>query len=195
MLSAKTSGLKNLEKTLKVEKSRHKKAFYTALRVRGFRLMGLMKKEIREGAPGGKRFAPLSTLARRTGTGNRLRPDKPLSRLAIAVRYYVARREPMVVSVGFTHPKLSKSWQRIALRQQQGFKAPLEPDTRAYFLKKASELGVRAKGRRHLFLRRGTKEFRTPARPIISPFWRAHKDESMRKIRRDFKRKLRGERI
>lgn len=192
---ATAAGLTNLEKYLKAEKKRHKKALETAMRVRGYRLAATMKKEIRAGAPGGRRFAPLTFLARRWGGGTRLRPNRPLYRLALAVRYHVPKKSPYQVSVGFTHPSISKSWRRIAEMQQEGFTRGMKPEVRHGFISQAGRLGPRAAGRRQLYIKKSTKQFRTPARPIISPFWAAHKEEAMQKIRRDFRAKLKGRRI
>jgi hypothetical protein len=194
-LTATTAGLSQLEKLLKAERGRHKKALDTALKVRGYKLAAQMKREIRAGAPGGRRFAPLTWLARRWGAGSRLRPDKPLSRLAIAVRYHVAKTEPLAVSVGFTHPSLSKSWRAIALRHQEGFTHGITDKRRQYFAEKAANLSQRAQGRRQLFIKKSTRTFRTPPRPIIDPFWAAHKNEALAKIRRDFRVKIKGGRI
>ena len=157
--------------------------------------MGQMKKEIRAGAPGGRKFAGLSFLARRRGSGNRLRPDKPLSRLAIAVRYYVASRDPLEFHVGWSNPGISQSWRRIAIKQQEGFTHGMREATREAIIGMGARMTRRARNRRYFFIKRSTRTFRTPARPILDPFWRAHEDDARRNITRNFRRKMRGERI
>jgi hypothetical protein len=45
------------------------------------------------------------------------------------------------------------------------------------------------------FLRPQTERLKTPARPIIKPFWAAHRDEALGGIHDLWMRKFRGERI
>lgn len=167
-----------------------------ATRVEGYRLMNLLKKEIRQGAPGGKKFAPLSYLARRWGGSPRsMRPDKPLARMAIAVRYFVPSKSPFTMEIGFVGPKISKSWKRLAKKQQKGFTAEMKPERRRYFIRAGAALSKRVKTRKYMFLRKTTTRFRTPARPIIEPFWASQEARAMQNIKANFARKWRGERI
>ncbi len=195
MISATIKGADKLAKALKAESRRSEKALNVALRVEGFQLSRALKKEIRQGAPGGRQFRPLTFLARRWGGGRQLRPNKPLQRLALAVRYFVAKQKPYEVHVGWTGPRVSKSWKRLAQLHQKGFTAAMTTSRRRYFARKGGAMSPRAAGRRFLFLKKSTRQFRTPARPILDPFWDRHQEAAWMNIRRNFKRKLAGQRI
>ena len=129
MMNVTVKGLEKLKRDLKAESRRQEKALNTAVKVEGFRLMRLLKKEIAQGAPGGRKFAPLTFLSRRwheKGT-SRLRPDKPFMRtrsghsIVRAIMYHIKSNQPFDMRVGFTGPRVSKSWKRIAEKQQEGF--------------------------------------------------------------------------
>jgi hypothetical protein len=175
---------------LKKESRRQKKAFETAVKVEGFRLRKRLQQEIRQGAPGGAEFAPLSMIQRR-----RSRRKTALRPLAKAVRYHVTRGESggLEMRIGWTGPKVSKAWKRIAERQQEGYTVPFKPSFRRYLAGYGGE--IRGKFRPYFFLRKETRAAEVPARPIIEPFWDAHKDEARRNIARNYFRKLKGERI
>lgn len=196
MLNATIKGFTRTEKTLKAESVRQKKALNTSVKVEGFRLMRLLKKQIREGAPGGKKFHPLSFLARAWGAkGKRLGADKPLRRLAIAVRYFIKDQRPFDMRIGWTGPRVSKSWQRIAQKQQEGFMSPMSQSRREFFRAKGALMSMRSKARIYMFIRKSTCRFKTPARPILDPFWRAEEDRAWRNIRKNFRLKMKGQRI
>lgn len=184
------------------------KATDVAIRVEGNRLRKLMKAEIKAGAPGGRQFAPLSVIARRFVRG---REKKPLERLAIPVRYWFRKTDTgSAAHVGFTggdvvdiqgrqnsNNQLSRSWVRLAVMHQQGYSYPI-PELGRSLLRR---LGGRLRRQgwegeaRFYFLRKKTTRITNPARPIIEPFWAAHKDEALANIRKNFSRKLGGERI
>lgn len=177
------------------------RASRAAVKVEGFRLMKLLKAEIKEGAPGGRTFSPLTEIAKRHG-----RPinRKPLSRLAVAVRYNATadNNNGLAVEVGFLdsgRKKVSKSWLKIARFHQAGGK--VEPRFSRKMLGRIfAWTGAKLKKRspdkaRYFFLRKSTVSFRAPARPIIDPFWAAHRAEAASNIRQNFRRKMRGERI
>jgi len=195
MLDSKLIGLKRLQKTLKTAGAKNEKALSTAVKVEGFRLMRLLKKQIQAGAPGGAKFAPLTYLSRLGGGGSRMRPNKPLRRLAVAVRYHVPKQSPIEMHVGWTGPRVSKSWKRIAQMHQEGFDRPMTESRRRYFLFKGAAMSKRSAARKYLFIKPGTTQFKTPGRPIMEPFWRSEKDRAWRNIRRNYQLKLRGQRI
>ena len=190
MITVAIKGLEQLEKALKAESARQKKALNTAVKVEAFRLRNELKKEIRQGAPGGKPLAPLSFIARR-----RARSKRPLRRLATAVMYQVTSKEPFEMRVGWVGSKVSKSWKRIAEAQQEGFTREITERQRRYFRSLGFGLGKRSRFRRYFFLRKETLKFVTPARPIMDPFWEAHKRRAWHNIRDNYRRKMRGERI
>jgi len=174
-----------------------KKASETATRVEAFRLSRLLKEEIRQGAPGGRPFSPLTEMAKRL---RRPANRTPLRRLAVPIRYAAIRAAGKYrVSIGFVDPgrgrPLSKSWKRIAKIHQEGFTQALTEQKRMGIIHVGARLTRRVRNRFYLFLRKSTQRLRTPARPIIDPFWKAHRRQAERNIERNFERKLRGERI
>lgn len=193
-------GIKNLrqfKKDLERDQRQIEKAGHTAARVEGYRLSSELKTEIKAGAPGGRKFSPLTEIARRM---RRPMNRTPLKRLAIPVRYAARMTgQGFEVAVGFVDPgrgkALSKSWKRIAIEQQEGFTRSPAQTRRLAIIRTAARLGKRARGRQKLFLRKSTRRFKTPGRPIIDPFWMAHKNEAKRNIRYNFERKMAGERI
>lgn len=203
MMDVTVRGLDKLRKNLKTEGRRQEKALETAVKVEGFRLMRQMRKEIAQGSPGGRKFSPLTFLSRRWHEkgSTRLRPDKPFMRtrsgssIVRAVRYHIQSRKPFDMRVGFSGPRLSSAWKRIAKAQQEGFTHGMSDFKRSFFRYVAGKLGPRAAGKKYLLIKKTTRTFRTPARPIVEPFWETHKTEAIIRIRNNFRRKMRGERI
>jgi len=192
MIDVTIKGLKKLDRDLKAESRRQKKALNAAVKVEGFRLMRLLKAEIRKGAPGGRKFTPLSFIARKRMHRGR---NTPLRRLALAVRYFVADRDPLQLEIGWTGPYVSRRWKHLAKIQQQGFTSGMTEGAREGFISTGARLGRRAKARRYHFLKKNTRRFITPARPIMEPFWDAQRRDAWDNIRNNFRRKMRGERI
>ncbi len=208
-----TFGIKNARKffqTMEAQGKEAQKAAQAALKKEGYRLMRALQDEISEGAPGGRKFKPLSVLG-----AYRSRPYRrtPLRELANGVRYdlQVSGARTRCV-IGFLTKRSSKSWVRIAERAQQGYETTVTPRQRRFLARWASRslargtmnrLAIRNISRaavdtgdaKYFFLRKTTTRMKTPARPIIDPFWRAHERESRTNLVRNFHRKLRGERI
>jgi hypothetical protein len=194
--------LKEFQRSLEQAEKARIKAAQTAVKVEGFRLSKVLKQEIKAGAPGGRPFSPLSAIAsmRRYGAGKR----KPaLFRMAVPVRYRVQYEgNNMTVQIGYVDPskgaRISKSWVRLAQLHQAGGKLPVTEDMR----KALAAIGARMKKRKInrskanvFFLKPTTTQVDIPARPIIDPFWDAHKAEAEHNIALNFYRKMRGERI
>lgn len=99
------------------------------------------------------------------------------------------------MGVGWVGPKVSKSWKRIAEAQQKGFTSEITEGRRRYFRNLGLLIDKRSKFRKYFFLRKETSKFVTPARPIMDPFWDAHKRKAWHNIRENYRRKMRGERI
>ena len=194
MIEVTVKGIANLAKALDAASAREKSALQTALKVEGFRLMRLMRREIRKGAPGGRPFAPLSVIARsRRG----LRGDPtPLRRLASVVRYRV-QQEPFEFHFGFVDPggraALSRSWLRLARIHQEGFRHGMGEAARAQIIRQLKYAPESV--RKYFALRKETRRFHTPARPIVAPFWQAHRSQALANIRANYRRKIAGERI
>lgn len=182
-------GAGQLEKSLKAESRRQKKALATAVKAEGYRLRKVLQREIRQGAPGGRRFEPLSMMSRK-----RRRRSKPLAPLAKAVRYHIERQDPIEMSIGWTGPRVSKSWKRIAQQHQEGFSIDVSRRQRRFLAAYGGGLG-RSRYKPFFFIKSATRKFSVPARPIMEPFWDAHENEAKRNITRNYQRKLRGERI
>lgn len=201
------ANMQQFRRELEQADKNRRKAATIAARVEAFRLRNVLKKELRSGSPGGH---PLPELRKITTSG---RNRRPLARLAKAVRYWQHGIDGQaIISIGFNDGavagmsgratrgnQLSKSWVRIAFRQQEGYET--DPDaptsigssTRKLLRNIGKDMPKRV--RQFYFLRKSTTRLRTPARPIIDPFWRAHAAEASRNILANFARKMRGERI
>ena len=202
-------GVEKTIKWLKAQKKEAAKNQVTAVRVEGFRLKNLLQKEIRQGAPGGRRFAPLSYISRRLvkqieiygGRTERQSPNrKPLARLAHGIRYNVATTNPFKMMVGFVQPgrgssSVSKSWRRLAKYHQTGFSHAVSDSLRRLIVWRGGMLGSMEGQQTPFFLRRTTRQFKTPGRAIVDPFWQAHKNTARKNISKNFKAKMAGKRI
>jgi hypothetical protein len=192
-------GAKQTGRWLKAKKDEAEKAMNTALKVEGFRLRKDLQKEIRAGAPGGRKFDALSYIARGWAK-RRLRPDQPLASLATAVRYAVTKTVPYTVKAGFIQPgsgikTISKRWIALARIHQEGFTRNVTPAMRRSIARSGADLGTVEGGNTPFFLKKSTTQFKTPARPVIAPFWAAHKFRTKENIRKNFTRKMKGARI
>lgn len=191
MITATIKGAETLRRDIKREGRRARYALNLAVRVEGFRLMRQLKKEIRAGAPGGKRFAPLSVIAKTRQHRGR---NEPLRRLSLGVRYDIAKRDPVQMRIGWVGPRVSRRWKILARMLQEGFETRVTGDIRRYLARYGGSLRDRRR-RKYFMLRKATAVLKTPARPIIDPFWRAEENDARRNIARNFRRKMRGQRI
>ncbi|WP_092221293.1 hypothetical protein [Desulforhopalus singaporensis] len=199
--------MNNFRQELKSYDENRRKTGEIAVRVEAFRLSKLLKKQMRGGGAGGKQFAPLRTVSKAVPSGRR----KPLAALAIAVRYWAETlSDGRVFSVGFNKNKvisfrgtndpnhnLSSSWVRIAEVMQEGVEHPVM-DRGLWFARRGGryeKIGKYPRLRKYFFLRKSTTFFRTPARPIIDPFWQQNKMDAERNIISNYNRKMRGEKI
>lgn len=210
MLKVTTKGFTKLDRVLKTESKRQEKALNTAVKVEGFRLWRTLIREIKAGAPGGKGYDPLATIARRI-SGGRLRSRKPFTRLhstrhqrgiakgILPIRYSSFQiGDNFEMRVGFVNTRLerlSHSWHKILIGLQEGSDRPITKTQRKILAARGARMPERSKLRKHFFIRKSTKYFRTPARPIIDPFWRAHKKEAWLNIQKNYRLKMKGQRI
>jgi len=198
MISAVFKNMAAFQRQLDADNARKGKAAQTALKVEGFRLMQELTSEIHEGAPGGKRFDPLSEIALHI-TG-RKRTRKPLSKLAAPVAY-TARKEGDAyrIQVGYLTEgprKASKSMQSLVERHAGGFSWSVSDQWRSYLRRIGGKFKKRRPGTaKYFFLLPRTMQMKSPPRPIIEPFWRAHQHEVLPNIQANFARKMQGERI
>lgn len=200
-------GAERVAAWLDKQDSATKSAHQAAVKVEGFRLMNLLKSEIKKGAPGGNTFGALTFIARRmqkkvrgSGSWKRQSPNrKPLANMATGVRYAVTQT-PFSMAVGFVQPagrsnQISSTWQRLAKIHQTGFYRDVTQKQREAFARRGGELGTVEGGSTPFFLKKTTTKMSTPGRQIIAPFWQAHKSTAKSNIRENFRRKMAGERI
>ena len=183
-------------KELKEADAARVKAGKSAGSVEGYQLMRSLQSEIKAGAPGGKSFALLGNIAKKSSAARH--PNKPLLGAASnAIRYAVTElgNGSTQVSIGAIEGKVSRSWINIMIRQQAGFKEPVTKETKTYF----SLIGYVLKDRKSrraqglakfFFLKKETTELKIPARDIIDSFWRAHEREAVQNIKSNFEAKL-----
>jgi hypothetical protein len=209
------NAIKNIVKAVEQVERDKEKAVNTAIRITGIRLKRMMQREVRGGAPGGVPFTPLSYIARRLWS--RGRGEKPLRVLAGGIRYDVPPVQPYTGAVGFVGPDSrdearearkvglgrgirpeqisSRLIRWLALIHQQGFVRNITPGFRRWIIRRGGQLGKVEGGNTPFFLRKETRVFRTPARPIIEPFWQKHQRDVRAEITRNFRKKMAGERI
>lgn len=192
MLNLKPTQIRGLEKLADLLDSTHRKAdkaLSDAIRGTAYKLRVMMQDEVRKGVVGGRRLKPLSMIGRYTRYRG---ADKPLYKMAKAIRYWVKSADPVEVHIGWTGPSISKRWKRIARAHQEGFESPIHDPRRKYFRETGKRLAPRSKFRKYFFLKKTTTKFKTPARPIIDPFWNAHERWSKDNVRNFFKIKMAG---
>lgn len=196
------SNIKALKRDLEAYDKKRVKAAEIAVKVEANRLRLELKKELKAGAPGGRPFSPLTQIGRSRRKG-KAKNNPPLYRLAVPIRYRTEMNgDHKTIEIGFVDPnkgeRLSYSWKRIAKLHQAGARIYVKPDLR----KALAEMGGRMKKRKAtrsaanaFFLKKSTTHFDVPDRPIIEPFWQAHKREAEQNILLNFHRKMKGERI
>lgn len=91
----------------------------------------------------------------------------------------------------------SKSYRRLADKHQKGFESRVTPSMRKSLRNRGIELFdphtlKENPAYRVFFLKDTTTVFKTPARPIIDPFWRQQKHMTISRIRMNYKMKLKG---
>jgi len=209
MLKTSFKVLTDVNKIMKTESERTRKAASTALKREGFLLAAELRKDIKAGRAGGQMFAKLASMARRSG--NRFITRTPFTKLwstrqatgaskgLIPVRYNpVMGSDGLQVDVGFTdtrQEKLSKSWLKIGERLQEGYTQKITKEQRRYLARAGGAMPKGSKLRKHMFLRKGTATFKTPPRPFIDPFYSKWRLLSPVRIKTNFDAKMRGERI
>lgn len=181
-------------------------ALKAAIRGEGYMLRTVLMSHIRKGTPApGHPFAPRSMISRLI-TRNRLnvKSGVPLIKLANAVTYNVSglyrTDQNYQVEVGFTY-KRSPAWAReAAWHQQEGFTRPVTHSMRRFFARmggrRSASRSRRQKGlARWLFLSKRTNVLKTPARPIIDPFWKWQRQMAIERIKRNYVIKMQGKRF
>jgi len=205
MLTVQIKGVQKLQRDLKAAGMKNRRALQTAIKVEGFRQLRKLRDDIRAGKPSGLPYDhPLSQIARRTTTGRWQKNQIPLYRLARLLRYNVEYRGGQFhMSFGFVATRggrLSSSWKQLLIKHQEGIDV-LYGYSRKELGIHFANIGARLKKRgdpdaRFFFLRRSSgRRLEIPPRPMIEPFWKAHKSEARRNIAKNFRLKLAGKRI
>lgn len=198
-------GAAQLEKSLRAESKRQKRALNTAIKVEGFQRLKKLREEVKQGRPGGSAYRhPLSELAQRTKTGRKKKNTTPLSKVAKLLRYKTTTRDgSLQLSFGFTDGNkkpLKNSWKKLLIKHQQGTDV-LYQKSRSELGRAFARIGGRLKKRgdpdaQYFFLKKSTgRKLDIPERPIIEPFWARYDKAAKQNIARNFRRKMRGERI
>lgn len=213
--SATLKGASQVIKGLTQARARTQKALTTGIKIEAYRLNKRLKADLRKGAPGGRRLPGLSDIAKRLfgkakvhgGVYRRLSPNRnPLAGMATGVRYRVQKTKPFSMAVGFVTPTGQEtnkmgSWRWLAKWHSKGFSTPISSRLRHSVIAKGADMMKKSRlGRDDIadtpfFLKKSTRVFRTPPRPIMEPFWAANKNTARHNIRRNFKLKMKGVRI
>ena len=187
-------GVKKTIRAVKAYRKKSDKAMSTAVRVTAYKTVKKLKKEIRQGAPGNKKFEPLTFIALRMK--KRRAKGTALRYLANGVRYRVRKKAPYEIVVGWTAPgRKGAFFRKIAEKEQTGFTENISDALRKRIIRRGTELGKMEGAATPFFLRKTTTRFHTPARPIIEPFWRKYRPNMNRQIHKNFKLKMAGKRI
>lgn len=191
MLQTSVNGLTGLEKALEAYGEQNRKALRDAIKGAAWRMADLMRREVSAGHAGGRRFDDLTMIGRYTRYGGK---NTPLKGMAPAIRYWMERNDPPTALVGWTGPKISRTWRRYGRMHQEGFEVPILPGGRKAMIEQGMRMSKRSKYRKYFFLRKTTTKFKTPARPVIDPFWAAHRDDAERTVREFYRLKMAGKR-
>ena len=201
-LDVKADGIANLQRLMLVESAATKRALVAAMRGEAFQLRTGMKGNIQRGTPApGHSFATRSMMSRLMSKSRLgMKGAWPLTMLAAGVTYHVQAGKNYQISVGFTKER-SPYWVRMAAYyQQKGFTRTITDSMRREFARyggrRRGSRSHRQKGlARFMFLRKGTTVLRTPARPIVEPFWAWARQGTIDRIRQNFRIKLAGGRF
>jgi hypothetical protein len=213
-ITTQVTGITELRKAVGAYDADSKKALDTSIKVEGYRLLGVLRDQVRRGIPGGHPYsAVLSHIAMRTKSGRMRKNPFPLSRLAKLLRYNVDYSDgALSVSFGYISRgpnNLSESWKSLIRKHQAGVDV-LYSGSRTELGIRMARIGGRLKkagdpDARYFFLRRYAGRSRgfgvenlnikIPSRPMIDPFWNEQRANALRNIRENFRRKMRGERI
>ncbi len=171
-----------------------RKALGNALKIKGYRLRDLLKEELKKGNIVGLSYPPLREISKRN-KGSWKKEAAPLAPMHKSVMYTTKdSSKGFTVAVGWTGDKVSNTWKRIAKKQQEGFKFPVTDHLREFFAKLGER--VQEPDKKDYFYFNDEKEhFKTPARPIIKPFWDRHREQTKEDIRIFFKAKMEGKTV
>ena len=203
MLEIVVKGGKGIKGALANEARRQKRALATALKVEGFERSNQLKNELRSGSPGGASFAPMTYIARYRG--GRIAPDRPYNMasggrngfsMIRAIGYQIdGPEDDPHVRIGWVPKSASSTYRRIAELMQKGGTHGMKDSARHALRRAGQRMGKRSSTRKYFFIRKTTQTFHTPARPVIDPYFRAHRMEFLASIHNKWRAKMIGERI
>jgi|GEM_PF-5786031 len=190
MLKLETLGLKEAERFMKKAPGNVRKAMPAASKAVGFKYSRILKREMAKGAPGGRKWEPLTTTMKRYRRAKSLRGRTPYKQMSGAIRYYVDPRGVLSIGLLDTGPQqASRSWLAKA-RAMTKAKPILVTDVKRGFFGK---YGTLPSGRGQSYgLKRETRFLKPPERPIIGPYARAHKQSMFRDYEHVYFQKLAG---
>jgi len=205
MIKAQLRGVKKIDSLIAAEKRKQKRAMNTAVKVEGFRRMRQLRDQVRRGEPAGHPYAhPLSRIARRTKTGRLRKNQAPLYRMARFVRYDAQYRggdiQLQFGFVGGARSRLATSYKALIQKHQAGVDI-LYGGSRTELGRRLARIGGKLKKKndpdaRYFFLRKTTgRAVDIPSRDIVDTFYKRYRDDMLRNIKNNFRRKQRGERI
>jgi hypothetical protein len=216
-VKANIRGLNKLKRDLPAARKRFRKAHDTAIRIVAYRRLRDMAREIRKGAPGGRAYAPLSTISRFNSRNKSLISSrKPLTGLVTTrrqggflkglppIRYNaIAGGDGMVqqAEVGMTNRGVHPSgswWIRAGNIWSSGGLVPVDEKDKRILRAMGADykrLKPNSKIAKRFFLRKETKFVRHQRREIIGPFWRKWRQPTIVELNRVFKAKLAGKRV
>ncbi len=220
MMKVGLKGAKKVSKYLKEHRLKAARAMNVSVKKETYRLSRLLKAELKAGQPGGRRFSPLSHMARYAGSRRGYRTS-PLRRLQYGVRYEFRGGNgvtPLSARLGFiggpdpAHGLLKN----MAEAHQKGFTQEISEDQRSFMIQRGARLmgwrkgkkgtsyssaygrnqeATELSGERPFFLKKTTRSFKSPRRRIMTPFRLAHLAEANKNISKNFRRKMAGKRI
>lgn len=205
-VKATIKGAEKLYRDIGIENKKQKRALHTAIKVEGFNRLKEMREAIRAGKPGGHPYADqLSKIARRTKRGTLKKNQVPLYRLARLLRYHAEYdgHGNLKVSFGFkrTGPRRLNSYYQRLVQLHQAGEDVFYTGSRTELGRRFARIGGKLKKKgdsdaQYFFLRKETgRKIHLPGRQIVKPYWADKKDDAVRNIRRNFRRKLAGHRI
>lgn len=191
LMSVSAKGMKQVKRDLDGWSLKKDKALASAVKVELFRLMRTMKTGIRSAAPGGSSLEKLTALSRfRDG---RFRGQLPFRGMSRGVKYDF-NTTSQVGRVGWT-PSTAPRLRWLAHRYQEGFETPVTDKQRRLFANRGGELSPRSRLRKFFFLKKDTTSLETPERQIVDPIYAAERAAIKHNIHKNFRAKMRGERI
>lgn len=213
MIKTAIKNLQKFKKDIVAFDKAQKRAYVNAVKIEAYRLRTQLRNEYQKGMTGWPPMKEISKLSRAyqlaygvkgpagghaitTYPGSGIpAPDyeaPPTYGLAVPIRYKVTKSgNKTLAEIGvMTKGKTSKSWQRVAWKQQEGFKIPLTDELREYFY----NVGMKMRGE-PIGFSPNTKQLTIPSRESIRPFWQRNKGAAWNHIKSNYVRLQKKERI